>query len=101
MLTQSGGNINCQVLVDQVRGVYRVQRLAVHCDHQTREGLQLLPQRIGKPHPPRGGMAAEVNAVGLIKAEFELPPIVRSRFDEPYCAYFGNHPSSWRVWLSD
>ena len=22
-------------------------------------------------------------------------------FDEPYCAYFGSHPSSWRVWLSD
>ncbi len=22
-------------------------------------------------------------------------------FDEPYCAYFGEHPSSWRLWLSD
>jgi len=22
-------------------------------------------------------------------------------FDDPYCAYFGSHPSSWRVWLSD
>jgi peptidoglycan/xylan/chitin deacetylase (PgdA/CDA1 family) len=22
-------------------------------------------------------------------------------FDEPYCAYFDSHPSSWRVWLSD
>jgi|SRR5271157_701667 len=26
---------------------------------------------------------------------------LKFRFDEPYCAYFGNHPSSWRVWLSD
>jgi len=22
-------------------------------------------------------------------------------YDEPYCAYFASHPSSWRVWLSD
>jgi hypothetical protein len=22
-------------------------------------------------------------------------------FDEPYCAYFGNHSSSWRLWLAD
>jgi hypothetical protein len=22
-------------------------------------------------------------------------------FAEPYCAYFGSHPSSWRVWFSD
>ena len=22
-------------------------------------------------------------------------------FDEPYCAYFGSHLTSWRVWLSD
>ncbi len=22
-------------------------------------------------------------------------------FDEAYCAYFGKHPSSWRLWLSD
>jgi hypothetical protein len=22
-------------------------------------------------------------------------------FDDYYCAYFGNHPSSWQLWISD
>ena len=26
---------------------------------------------------------------------------LRFLFDEPYCPYFANHTSSWRVWLSD
>jgi len=26
---------------------------------------------------------------------------IKFLFDDPYCAYFGSHPSSWRVWLSD
>jgi hypothetical protein len=23
------------------------------------------------------------------------------RYDEPYCAYFGGHPSSWQLWMAD
>ncbi len=43
--------------------------------------------------------------IGYLHARIESAPAgdlqFTFNFDEPYCAYFDKHASSWRVWLSD
>jgi hypothetical protein len=43
--------------------------------------------------------------VGILHAQIEAPAAegwqLQFRFDDPYCAYFGTHPSSWRLMLGD
>jgi hypothetical protein len=55
---------------------------------------------------PTGYKTISMNQyVGLLHARIESAAnggwLRRFQFDEPYCTYFSNHPSSRQVWLSD
>lgn len=43
--------------------------------------------------------------IGILHADIDAPAAegwqLQFRFDDPYCAYFGKHPSSWRLVLAD
>ena len=43
--------------------------------------------------------------IGILHAAIDAPASegwqLQFRFDDTYCAYFGNHPSSWRLVLAD
>jgi hypothetical protein len=43
--------------------------------------------------------------IGILHAAIDAPASegwqLQFRFDDPYCAYFGKHPSSWRLVLAD
>ena len=55
--------------------------------------------------PPEMAFVSLNQYIGILHAAIDAPASegwqLQFRFDDPYCAYFGKHPSSWRLVLAD
>jgi len=62
-------------------------------------------ERLFAALPPGYETVSTNQYVGFLHARIESTANdgwqLKFLFDEPYCAYFDSHPSSWRVWFSD
>jgi len=62
-------------------------------------------ERLFAALPPNTETLSLNKYIGILHSQVDSSGVdgwlLTFQFDEPYCAYFDNHSSSWRLWLSD